>query len=402
MSDSEDDFMSDKYLVAAEATTRKSTQTYAQRRAHAAAEAEKRHLESRIKPRAVREEEARRKALETSLFERKEAQSVGAGKAMGMMMKMGWKVGEGLGKRSEPSTMTATTTTTTGVSGAKETSDVSSDEDTPRGIGAPSKKRKLAHPSTTPARTEPIRLSLWTGKSGLGAHQRSPEPEDMSFLLRQAGTGRPASTATTTGPGKELDLEADAFRRRRGEKEDAKRTEGREWAARGLLMEFDQAKGVPFHPLWIIPSSALQTIPRPLLRLIDPQAADDLASEDEEDQLHAIRGRPEEENVSAADAMRAAMKRDALVDLSEEPGEPVLRAKVTTEADKVPEPEVDWRSYLPGVQRVLHMSPAEHLAFLVDSLRVEHLYCFWCAAKYASVQEMEGPGGCPGTEEDDH
>lgn len=261
MSDSEDDFMyvprfpcqspltpshrSDKYLVAAEATTRKSTQTYAQRRAHAAAEAEKRHLESRIKPRAVREEEARRKALETSLFERKEAQSVGAGKAMGMMMKMGWKVGEGLGKRSEPSTTTATTT---GVSGAKETSDVSSDEDTPRGIGAPSKKRKLAHPSTTPARTEPIRLSLWAGKSGLGAHQRSPEPEDMSFLLRQAGTGQPASTATTTGPGKELDLEADAFRRRRGEKEDAKRTEGREWAARGLLMEFDQAKGVPVGP----------------------------------------------------------------------------------------------------------------------------------------------------------
>lgn len=116
------------------------------------------------------------------------------------------------------------------------------------------------------------------------------------------------------------------------------------------------------------------------------------------------------------------MRRDALVDLSEET-EPVARRPTppTTEeaAAAAVDLQVDWASYIPGVQRVLHMSvrpfplclhsleadpakPAEHLAYLVDSLRVEHLYCFWCAAKYGSVQEMEGPGGCPGTEEDDH
>lgn len=188
-----------------------------------------------MKPRAVREEEARRKALETSLFERTEEQSVGAGKAMGMMMKMGWKVGEGLGKRETPT-----------VDAEKHTdgtpSDDDDDEDTPRGIGASSKKRKLTHPPAPPARTEPIRLSLWAGKSGLGTHQRSPSPENMSFLLRQTAAPVP------TGPGKELDLSADEFRRRRGEREDAKRTEGREWAARGLLMEFDQAKGIPVRP----------------------------------------------------------------------------------------------------------------------------------------------------------
>lgn len=105
------------------------------------------------------------------------------------------------------------------------------------------------------------------------------------------------------------------------------------------------------------------------------------------------------------------------MDLSEE--EALPRPKATTDEEKSAEQEVDWKSYIPGVQRVLHMTvsplpllprhrltplpkPAEHLAFLVDSLRVEHLYCFWCAAKYGSVQEMEGPGGCPGTEEDDH
>lgn len=189
-----------------------------------------------MKPRAVREEEARRKALETSLFERTEEQSVGAGKAMGMMMKMGWKVGEGLGKREASA-----------VDEEKRTESTSDEDDTPYGIGA-SKKRKLNHPpAPAAARTEPIRLSLWAGKSGLGAHQRSPSPENMSFLLRQTAAPVP------TGPGKELDLSADDFRRRRGEREDAKRTEGREWAARGLLMEFDQAKGIPVRLLTLSP-----------------------------------------------------------------------------------------------------------------------------------------------------
>lgn len=45
---------------------------------------------------------------------------------------------------------------------------------------------------------------------------------------------------------------------------------------------------------------------------------------------------------------------------------------------------------------------ADNLAYLVSQLRHEHLFCFWCATKYSSWEEMEGPGGCPGEEEDDH
>lgn len=225
MSSSEDDFMSDKYLVEPP-PAQKTHQTYAQRRSLAA----RKHLESQPKPRAVREEAARRQALETSLFERGEEQGVGAGKAMGLMMKMGWKPGEGLGKRAGDSK-----------EGEKIRARSSSDQDTddddaPPGIGA--KRRKLS-PTHQTHRTEPLRISMWAGKSGLGAHQRSPSPENMSFLLRQT-----TDPTNTKGPGTELELEADAFRRRRAEVDEGKRVEGRQWAARKLLMEFDQDKGI--------------------------------------------------------------------------------------------------------------------------------------------------------------
>ena len=48
-----------------------------------------------------------------------------------------------------------------------------------------------------------------------------------------------------------------------------------------------------------------------------------------------------------------------------------------------------------------HQAPT-HLSYLIDSLRIDHLYCFWCAARYGSVEEMNAPGGCPGEDEDDH
>lgn len=64
--------------------------------------------------------------------------------------------------------------------------------------------------------------------------------------------------------------------------------------------------------------------------------------------------------------------------------------------------DVDWEEMVPGTKRVLSMDPATYLTFTVDQLRHEHLFCFWCAYKYKSYEEMEGPGGCPGEEEDDH
>ncbi|KAJ9098123.1 hypothetical protein QFC21_004452 [Naganishia friedmannii] len=441
-SSSEDDFMSDKFLQVAETTSRSSTatKTYAQRRQ----EAHKRHLEAQPKSRKVREEQARRQALETSLFdihgkdgvvpdpERGTAignSTTGAGKAMGMMMKMGWKFGEGLGKKAvDPPSTTSHEATIPATSNDPDT-----DDDTPLnpGIGS-NKKRKLSPSLGPPAattnaqstargatrpRTEPIRISMWAGKRGVGAHQRSPSPENMSFLL---GQGKGVEGTLSKEAMRRLDSEADEFRRRRAGKQEEKRVEGMEWKARALLKEFDEANGIKFHPLWIIPSAPETTIPRPLLRIIEPETAEylDLVDGGDPGAAEKVQGRPDEENMDEASRLREQMRRDALVERGggdeDDEAEPVpvrsgagkSRGSVPVsgheEEDGAGDEQVDWTSFVPGVQRVLSMSPSTHLTYLVSSLRADHLYCFWCAARYASVQEMEGPGGCPGEEEEDH
>lgn len=50
----------------------------------------------------------------------------------------------------------------------------------------------------------------------------------------------------------------------------------------------------------------------------------------------------------------------------------------------------------------LIVQPKDHLKYLLSQLRHEHLYCLWCSFKYKSYDEMDGSGGCPGEEEDDH
>lgn len=86
--------------------------------------------------------------------------------------------------------------------------------------------------------------------------------------------------------------------------------------------------------------------------------------------------------------------------------------------------DIDWKEMVSGTKKVLAMDvrtqprPSQvsppltriklmqqsetHLRFLLSQLRNEHLYCLWCATKYSSFEEMDGPGGCPGEDEDDH
>jgi hypothetical protein len=179
-SESEDDFMSDKFLVES-APTKTTQQTYLDRRRAA----QKKHLESQPKSLKLREEEKRRKGLGTSLFAGVEdgADSTKAGegsagpaasnKAMSMMMKMGWKVGEGLGKRGED---TNEPTDPRKGGDESEPSEVQADEDeggepsARAGIGMARKRRRSTEPDNTEApsftkqRVEPLRVSMWAGR----------------------------------------------------------------------------------------------------------------------------------------------------------------------------------------------------------------------------------------------
>ena len=269
-SESEDDFMSDKFLVET-APAKKTQQTYLDRRRAA----QKKHLESQPKSLKLREEEKRRHGLETSLFAgvKDDANAVGSGessagpaagsKAMNMMMKMGWKVGEGLGKKGDdPSEPTDPRT------GGKEKAllDVEVDEDEAgvpagrAGIGMARKRRRSTEsaepdaPSTVKQRVEPLRVSMWSGefrqiriilieppftpllpwhsgKSGLGARKRSPSP------ILAPGELHPEKLA-------QLESTTEDFRKRQSGVNEAKKIEGREWAARKVMVELDEANGV--------------------------------------------------------------------------------------------------------------------------------------------------------------
>jgi hypothetical protein len=92
MSD-EDDFMSDKFLVQAE-SSRPGPATYAERRRKEVNRAAERGI---VKSRKQREQEAREEALARNMVDDDEKNN----KALSMMLKMGFKPGQALGRKRE-------------------------------------------------------------------------------------------------------------------------------------------------------------------------------------------------------------------------------------------------------------------------------------------------------------
>jgi hypothetical protein len=233
MSDSEDDFMSDKFLVAAEAPKQ---QTYTQRREAERLKSLRKGQAKNMPSMAQLEKERRNEGLNRSLFDDAPSSSTtarngepsngsssrttGGNKAMEMMLKMGWKVGEGLGKRS-PSPPAASSS----IKRAK-LDDGEEDEEAPRG-GIGSRPR---------GRVEPIRVSLWAGRKGLSARSPSPPP------LRTSSNRNPDAL----DPEKlaKLGTRTDDFRAVQRLQFASKELEKKEWKAREMLVKLDEEKNV--------------------------------------------------------------------------------------------------------------------------------------------------------------
>jgi hypothetical protein len=192
----EDDYLSDKFLFAAESTAPKANEpkTYAQRRREAERASQLKNEQNRTKPRREREKEALEEGLNKSLFERAKEEEErlaadlgssggGGNKALSMMMKMGFQPGQALGKRENsppPSTAVADSSSTI----------VESDSVPESIVGASSvdvdssiQNDKQDHPvagaqSGTQHRTVPLPLQEWTGMSS----SRSSVLELMCFM----------------------------------------------------------------------------------------------------------------------------------------------------------------------------------------------------------------------------
>lgn len=218
MSDSEDDFMSDKFLVEAPAAQK----SYSARRDASLLKGQRAGLAKNMQSTKAREEQQRREGLNTSLFEKPDLQQAsgsGGGKAMAMMMKMGWKVGEGLGRQDdEPSAST---------NKRKVENEGEDGEEAPRGgIGSSSRKAP---------RTEPIRISMWSGRKGISARDPTPPPIPTSNKNPDLLDDRKMAR---------LGQATDQFRERQKKTFAERDEERKEFKARDLLINYDAERGI--------------------------------------------------------------------------------------------------------------------------------------------------------------
>ena len=349
MSDSEDDFMSDKFLV--EPSTSSSSNHYSARRS--AQQLKSLRTGQAKNQLSLKQEELvrRNEGLEKSLFDdfragqgAKRGESSGGessgSKAMGMMMKMGWSVGEGLGRKRSWSPETRA---------KKAKGEDDEDEEVQnRGIGS------------RPGRTEPIRLSMWAGRKGLSARPPSPPPLPRS---RNPDAITPAQEAR-------LARETDGYREWQKRQYANKEVEKREWAAREKLVQFDREKGIKvgaswmcetetqFHPLHVMPGDPLGTLPRELLRLIYPaQAYTPSPSRSPSPGLPITE---KEDKMTEAERVRQQLRREMLSDLPDDEDDGVDGEAFRTDTHGVKMQEedyegVDWDDQVAGTKRVLSM-----------------------------------------------
>ncbi|EIW82229.1 hypothetical protein CONPUDRAFT_136758 [Coniophora puteana RWD-64-598 SS2] len=398
MSDEEDDYFSDKFLIPeAPASRSAGPKTYSQRRRDAQL---KQAEASRIKSRREREEEARRMGLETSLIERamqgkagkddngsgngvgngkKEADNGGGegegegSKALSMMMKMGFKPGQALGAPA-----------------AAEKKVESVDE----GEGGESRGRKEKGHIT-----EPLPLQEWMGRKGIGVlkRPRALSPSEIERLAKVART-------------KEDDTRAN-FR----ERYEDRRTEGQLASASRTCVTLDERAGVQFNVLTLDPTDP-ETIPNALIEALEewflthtvsPSAAPGLAA------------------VPDAERLRKQMEADALAPLDENHGlddgldaeddgddgqggiaaRGVLKgdAQVAHEEKKEAEKEAGEVFSQETVAQAAHflgLGPRDRLRELLAYLRDRYSYCLWCGTEYDGSEDLAA--NCPGPTEEEH
>ncbi|KAH8928144.1 hypothetical protein BT69DRAFT_1277337 [Atractiella rhizophila] len=353
MSD-EEDYLSDKFLVPSNTET---TLTYSRER-------QKRQIASedrgRVKSRAQREAEAREE---------------------GLRKRMGYKRGEGLGKKAEE------------VRGKVHETPVSSFG---KGIGAGKKEEEIEQPRGGLGSSTNLHPTLGLG-SGAGIGSKRPphtieplsqgpppskkpriDPIPIHIRSGRAGLSSSKSTSqsyTTTTPDRPADEQVD-FRTTKKSDFEEKRAAMALEKARRTVVELDEREGIKGSTYWLEVGGSERDEQR-ARRLARRIRMGDLDGEDLD----------EVANVGSSAASRdgplgyAKGLSGTVVDLDSDPILPLPEGDMAAEV---------W----------LALPPSERLKRTMRYLRERHKYCFWCGALYASQEEMEKE--CPGEVEEDH
>jgi len=173
MSEEEDDYLSDKFLQQLEASSHSKSsstpKTYTQRRHEAERISALKNEQNRRKSRKQLEQESREEGLSKSLFERAKEEEESHGgqqnKALAMMMKMGFKPGQALGKDYDDHSDDDHAVPTKTIASPEPPQE----EDTERASKTPTVERESGSPppqtSALKHRTVPLPINEWERKA---------------------------------------------------------------------------------------------------------------------------------------------------------------------------------------------------------------------------------------------
>lgn len=342
MSDDED-YLSDKFLIGASETTQ--PKTYTQRRQEALKQSRQKNERNRTKSRRQREQEAREDGLSKSLFERaKQDKDAGANKALGIMMKMGFQLGQSLGRPEDsPPTKVAT------LPDASEHSASSTDTSKPK------------------HKAEPLPLNEWAGKKGIGLGKRSRSPGASERIAKMAKMAEEA--------------EQESFRDRSRREYEQRHAESHLALSQRTCSNLDEEAGISFNVFWLNPNDP-DTIP--------PALFDALSG--------SFSPPPEPGGSGEATRLRNQMQADALVSMGNninDDDDLVNESQPGPQRQEVFTPET--------VQEAVHflrLGPGDRLSLVLAYLREEYTYCLWCGTRYEDYDDLKQH--CPGPGEEDH
>ncbi|KAG0034981.1 hypothetical protein BGZ81_001930 [Podila clonocystis] len=353
-SDEEEDYMSEAFLnslvsASENPKSKKQNMTYSERRR----QKEREHLANLPKSLKEREREARKKGLETEIGEEN--------KGMAMLLKMGFKKGGTLGASRQ-------------------------EEELPPTIEQPTPSTLS---SISNALRAPIAIQMKQGRGGLGMDtlKKQQEQEEVEKSLKRAheafdvdyrGSKRDQFEYDTRsrqlGAAQAICMQLDVKKAAKDEQEGKEEYEGapesgqedREFSRMGRSNSF----------WWIADSTpddlvGTRMMGRAAPATTTPKGRRNFDLSDDED------GDPED-------------RKEKRVRLST----PDPIDEETTEEKE--EPEAQWGERSDYAE----MNVYEKLEKVVQYLRQEHSYCFWCSAQYYGQQDLEE--NCPGGSEDDH
>lgn len=204
----------------------------------------------------------------------------------------------------------------------------------------------LGASSNPNARTEPLSISVKEDRGGVGMQN-----EKKRKFREEA-----------EGVEKKQKAEEGDYRERVGREREEKRVEGMFWGAMRVLEGLEQPEGGDK-----VPVKKVNLLWRGLVR---------------------ERREKEKERRARYDLHQSLSRSAAYEDAEEDELDKQALGKEEEDVDEIDE----------ELENFLGLEGKQRLRRLVEYLRQEHQYCFWCKFKY----EDEKMDGCPGIEEDDH